>query len=88
MEPGSGSSSFFSYEDSKEEFEETVSEMRPEVGSDDQLGGVMLFPRSHFLGRSNLPISDTAPDVAAMTVGELRESVRSHRTQMDIAVSI
>ena len=33
VEPGPGSSSFFSYEDSEEEFKETVSKMRPEVGS-------------------------------------------------------
>ena len=55
---------------------------------DDQFSGLMVFHRSHFLRRSNLPMGDTAPDVAAMTVGELQESVRSHRTQMEIAVSI
>ena len=46
------------------------------------------FPCSHFLRWVNLPMGDTVPDVAAMTVGELQESVRSHRTQMEIVVSI
>ena len=55
---------------------------------DSQFSELMIFHRSHFLRRSNLPMGDTASDVAAMTMGELQESVRSHRVQMEIAVSI
>ena len=55
---------------------------------DGQFSELMVFHRSHFLGRSSLPMGDTAPDVAAMTVGELQESVRSHQMQMEIVVSI
>ena len=55
---------------------------------DDQFSGLMVFHNSHFLGRSNLPMGDTAPDVAAMAMGELRESVLSHWIQMEIVMSI
>ena len=55
---------------------------------DDQFSELMVFHCSHFLGRLNFPMGDTAPNVAAMVVGELQESIRSHRIQMEIAVSI
>ena len=55
---------------------------------DTEFSTLMIFHRSHFLGRSDLPMGDTAPDVAAMTTGELQESVCSHRVQMEIAVSV
>ena len=55
---------------------------------DDQFSELMVFHRFHFLGWSNLPTGDTAPDVAAMAVGELQESIRTHKIQMEIEVSI
>ena len=55
---------------------------------DAQLSKLMIFHRSHFLGQSNFPMGDITPDVAMMMMGELQDSVCSHRIQMEIVISI
>ena len=47
----------------------------------------MIFHRSHFLGRGNLPLGDTDPGEAVVSRAALLEEVQSSRAQLEIAVS-
>ena len=54
---------------------------------DREFSSLMIFHRSHFLGRGNLPLGDIEPGEAVVSRAALLEEVQSSRTQLEIAVS-
>ena len=54
---------------------------------DAEFSSLMIFHRTHFLERSNLPMGDSDPGEAVMSRVALLAEALSHRAQMEIAVS-
>ena len=54
---------------------------------DREFSSLMVFHRSHFLGRGNLLLWDTDLGEAVMSHAALLGEVRSYRAQLEIAVS-
>ena len=54
---------------------------------DAEFSSLMIFHRTHFLGRSNLPMGDSDPGEAVMSRAVLLVEAQSYRAQLEIAVS-
>ena len=54
---------------------------------DIEFSSLMIFHRTHFLGRLNLLMGDSDPKEAMMSRAALLAAAQSHRAQMEIAVS-
>ena len=54
---------------------------------DREFSSLMIFHRSHFLGRGNLPLGDTDPGEAVVSRAALLGEAQSYRAQLEIAVS-
>ena len=57
------------------------------VWIDQEFSSLMIFHRSHFLRRGNLPLGDTDPGEAVVSHAALLGEAQSYRAQLEMVVS-